>query len=87
MTINDGPTPAIVVSESTLTVTEGTSLTTTYTVTLSVQPTSGVDVRVTRSAANYVLNKAGGTQGGEPGPDAHDGELEHGPGDHGHRAQ
>ena len=54
-------TPAIVLSESTLAVDEGT--TATYTVKLATQPTSGVQVHVARGAANYVLNKAGGTQG------------------------
>ena len=55
-------TPDIVVSESSLAVTEGTSPTATYTVTLNAQPTGGVKVRVSRGDAYYLLNKAGGTQ-------------------------
>ena len=55
-------TPDIVLSATSLTVTEGTSPTATYTVTLNVQPTGNVKVRVARGAAYYVVNKAGGTQ-------------------------
>ena len=54
-------TPAIVVSPTALTVTEGTSPTASYTVRLSVQPTGAVDVYVDRGDSGYVLRKAGGT--------------------------
>ena len=48
-------------SPGTLSVTEGASAT--YTVKLRVPPAGGVKVRVSRDAAYYVLNQAGGTQG------------------------
>ena len=54
--------PDIVLSATSLTVTEGTSPTATYTVALNFQPTGGVEVLVSRGNAGYVLNKAGGTQ-------------------------
>ena len=62
VTIADDETPAIVVSESSLTVTEGTSPTATYTVALGAQPTGGVKVQVNRGDPGYLLNKVGGTQ-------------------------
>ena len=54
--------PGIVLSESALSLTEGTSPTDTYTVKLATPPTSGVKVRAARGAANYVLNKSGGSE-------------------------
>lgn len=61
-TDDDTPIPEIVLSETALTVTEGTRPTATYTVRLRIQPTAGVEVQVARGAPNYVLNKVGGTQ-------------------------
>ena len=60
LTITDDDT-VIVLSESDLTVTEGTSPTATYTVKLGLLPTGNVKVRVARGAANYLVNKAGGS--------------------------
>ena len=63
VTVTDDDAPAIALSETAITVTEGASPTATYTVTLSAQPTSGVEVQVARGNRFYALNKAGGTQG------------------------
>ncbi len=62
VTIDDDETPAIVVSETSLTVTEGTSPTATYTVALGAQPTGSVEVQVNRGDTSYELNKVGGTR-------------------------
>ena len=51
----------IVLSESALTVTEGTDPTGAYTVKLRSRPTGNVKVRAGRGAAYYVLSKDGGT--------------------------
>ena len=53
--------PAIVVSPTALTVTEGTSPAATYTVRLGGRPSGGVRVRVTRGDGSYTVRKAGGT--------------------------
>ena len=58
----DDETPHIVLSETELAVIKGTSPTATYMVALGTQSTGGVEMQIARSAAYYVLNKAGGAQ-------------------------